>query len=102
MEQEKTSPQAMAAHYEHWQASGLSQMAYSNAHGLTFHKFNYWCRKFQKAAGHCGSQASCFVSVRVKEPVSSSAVWLEVERADGSRIRFYQPVEAAFLKSLLS
>ena len=84
MEQEKTTPQAMAAHFQYWQASG------------------YWCRKFQKAAGHCGSQASGFVSVRVKEPVSSSAVWLEVERADGSRIRFYQPVEATFLKSLLS
>lgn len=91
----------MAAHYQSWQASGLSQMAYSNAHGLTFHKFNYWCRKFQRAVGHSSTPVSGFVSVRVKEPVSSSA-WLEIERIDGSRIRFYQPVEAAFLKSLLS
>jgi hypothetical protein len=101
MEQEKTTPQSMAAHFQHWQTSGLSQMAYSNAHGLTFHKFNYWCRKFQKATGHSGIPVSGFVSVRVKEPVSTSAVWLEVERSDGSRIRFYQPVEATFLKSLL-
>jgi hypothetical protein len=101
MEQEKTTRQAMAIHFQHWQASGLSQMAYSNAHGLTFHKFNYWCRKFQKAAGHCGAPASGFVSVRVKEPANTSTAWLEIERADGSRIRFYQPVEATFLKSLL-
>src|SRR5688500_8085216 len=100
MEQEKTTRQAMASHYEHWQASGLSQMAYSHAHGLTFHKFNYWCRKFQQPAGR--NDTSGFVAVRVKESVSTSAVWLEVERADGSRIRFYQPVEAAFLKTLLS
>ena len=99
MEQEKTSPQAMAAHYQHWQASGLSQMAYSKAHGLTFHKFNYWCRKFQQPATK--SDTGGFVSVRVKEPANSSAAWLEIERADGSKIRFYQPVEAAFLKSLL-
>ncbi len=89
----------MAAHYEHWQVSGLSQMAYSQAHGLTFHKFNYWCRKFQQPATK--SDTSGFVSVRVKEPAISSAAWLEIERADGSKIRFYQPVEAAFLKSLL-
>ena len=92
----------MATHYQNWQTSGLSQMAYSNAHGLTFHKFNYWCRKFQKVAGHSGPQASGFVAVRVKEQASASAAWLEIEQADGCRIRFYQPVEAAFLKSLLS
>jgi hypothetical protein len=91
----------MATHFQHWQGSGLSQMAYSNAHGLTFHKFNYWCRKFQKAAGHSGTPVSGFVSVRVKEPAYASTAWLEIERADGSRIRFYQPVEATFLKSLL-
>jgi hypothetical protein len=33
---------------------------------------------------------------------SASTVWLEVEQVDGSKIRFYQPVEAAFLKTLLS
>jgi hypothetical protein len=101
MEQEKTTRQAMATHFQHWQASSLSQMAYSNAHGLTFHKFNYWCRKFQKAAGRSSAPVSGFVSVRVKEPVNTFIAWLEIERADGSRIRFYQPVEAAFLKSLL-
>jgi hypothetical protein len=101
MEQEKTTPQAMAAHFQYWQASGLSQMAYSTAHGLTFHKFNYWCRKFQKAAGHSGASTSGFVSVRVKEAANTSTAWLEIERVDGSRIRFYQPMEAAFLKSLL-
>ena len=100
MEQEKSTPQTMAAHYEHWQASGLSQIAYSQAHGLTFHKFNYWCRKFQQPAAK--SQAAGFVSVRVKEPANSSVAWLEIERADGSKIRFYQPVEATFLKSLLN
>jgi hypothetical protein len=100
MEQEKTFPQAMAAYYQHWQASGLSQMAYSKAQGLTFSKFNYWCRKFQQPAAI--SDAGGFVSVRVKEPASSSLAWLQIERIDGSRIRFYQPVEAAFLKTLLS
>lgn len=102
MEQEKNTRQAMAAHYEHWQASGLSQMAYSQAHGLTFHKFNYWCRKFQQPASKSDTGDSGFVSVRVKEPANASAVWLEVDRADGSKIRFYRPVEAAFLKTLLS
>jgi NADPH dehydrogenase (quinone) len=55
MEQAKTSPQAMATHYQHWQASGLSQMANSKAHGLTFSKFNYWCRKFQQPAAKSDS-----------------------------------------------
>ena len=89
----------MAAHYAHWQASGLSQIAYSQAHGLTFHKFNYWCRKFQQPVAK--SDVDGFVAVRVKEPASTCTAWLEIERADGSKIRFYQPVEAAFLKSLL-
>jgi hypothetical protein len=101
MEQEKTTRQAMATHFQHWQTSGLSQMAYSNVHGLTFHKFNYWCRKFQKAGFHSDAPASGFVSVRVKEPAHASTAWLEIERADGSRIRFYQPIEVTFLKSLL-
>lgn len=99
MEQEKTS-QTMAAHYKNWQSSGLSQMAYSKVHGLTFHKFNYWCRKFQQPVTK--SDTAGFVSVQLKEPASASAAWLEIERVDGSKIRFYQPVEAAFLKSLLS
>ncbi len=90
----------MAVHYQHWQSSDLSQVAYSKAHGLTFHKFNYWCRKFQQPAAE--SDTGGFVSVRVKESANASAIWLEVERADGSKIRFYQPVEAAFLKTLLS
>jgi hypothetical protein len=94
--------QAMAAHYQHWQASGISQKAYSKANGLTFHKFNYWCRKFQQPASKPAAQTAGFVSVRVKEPVTSSAIWLEVERGDGSKIRFYQPVDAAFLKTILS
>ena len=101
MEPEKTTAQAMAAHFQHWQTSGLSQMAYSNAHGLSFHKFNYWCRKFQKTASPSSTPISGFVSVRVKEPAPASTAWLEIERADGSRIRFYQLVEAAYLKSLL-
>jgi hypothetical protein len=78
MEQHKTSAQAMATHYQDWKASGLRQVAYSNANGLTFHKFNCWCRKFQQAACHSDTRASGFVLVWVKKPGSASHCFLAI------------------------
>ena len=35
-------------HYEAFKASGLRRTNYSRKHQLVYHRFSYWCRKFNQ------------------------------------------------------
>lgn len=84
---------------EAWQASGLSQQSFCKTHGIAYSGFHYWYKKYGHAKN--GGASPDFLPVRIKHTVSNLPV-VELVLADGRRLNFYQVVDAAFLRSLLS
>jgi len=99
MRRNSTVHQEMFGHYQSWQQSGLSQIGFCTLHGITFHKFNYWVRKFDSGDSKGKTPSGGFLSVAIKEPSSDCKV--EIIRVDGTRIQFHGAVDAGFIKSLL-
>lgn len=91
--------QEMFNHYQSWQQSGLSQIGFCTLHGITFHKFNYWVRKFDSGDVKGKASSGGFLSVAIKQPVADCKV--EIIRLDGTRIQFHGAVDAGFIRSLL-
>ena len=99
MESESILQNEMANHVLSWRQSGLGQMEYCRQNQVVFSRFNYWVRKLrQKEEPGAG-----FVTIKLKkEPGHYSAKpALELVLPDGSRVNFYHPVDAAFIKSIL-
>jgi len=91
--------QEMFGHYQSWQQSGLSQIGFCTLHGITFHKFNYWVRKFDSGDTKGKASSVGFLSVAIKQPAADCKV--EIIRLDGTRIQFHGAVDVGFIKSLL-
>ena len=91
--------QEMFSHYQSWQQSGLSQLGFCTLHGITFHKFNYWVRKFDSGESKGNSSSGGFLSVAIKQP--STDCRIEIIRTDDTRIQFHGAVAAGFIKILL-
>ncbi len=99
MRKNSTLQQEMFVHYQSWQQSGLSQIGFCTLHGITFHKFNYWVRKFDSGDTKGKSSSGGFLSVAIKQPAADCKV--EIIRLDGTRIQFHGAVDAGFIKNLL-
>lgn len=84
---------------EAWQASGLSQQSFCKSQGVAYSGFHYWYKKYRHVKN--GSGSPDFLPVRIKHSLSHLPV-VEVILADGRRLNFYQAVDVAFLRSLLS
>ncbi len=94
-----TLQQEMYSHYQSWQQSGLTQIGFCTLHGITFHKFNYWVRKFGSGDTKYNASSGGFLSVAIKQP--SADCKIEIIRLDGTRIQFHGAVDAGYIKSLL-
>lgn len=99
MRNNSTLHQEMFSHYQNWQQSGLSQIGFCTLNGITFHKFNYWVRKFDSGIIKAEAQSGGFLSVAIKQPAADCKV--EIIRVDGTRIQFHGTLDASFIKSLL-
>jgi len=99
MRKNSTLQEEMFGHYQSWQQSGLSQIGFCTLHGITFHKFNYWVRKFDSGDTNEKSSSGGFLSEAIKQPVADCKV--EIIRLDGTRIQFHGAVDAGFIRSLL-
>ncbi len=57
-------------HYEAFKASGLLRTNYSRKHQLVYHRFSYWCRRFNRALENTpdesASVAANFVPVHMR------------------------------------
>ena len=86
-----------------WEASGKTQQAFCQEKGLSYAKFQYWCKKYREHFSR-DKQSSPFVSVMVKEPevTYNSGVAMELIYPDGRRVIFKQAVKASFLKAQLA
>ena len=87
----------MEGHYHCWKKGGISKKAYCDHHGLGYHTFLYWVAKINPAADSPGGFSELAL------PVNSlfSAAGIEIEYANGTRIRLQGDFTAAFIKSLL-
>lgn len=96
-----TLQQLMFSLIEIWKGSDKSQQEFCKEKDLDYHKFQYWFRKYK--AIHfpdlITDKKFSFKEIKLKPQPSAPAV--ELVFPDGRKIIFHQPVEAAFLRSLL-
>lgn len=88
---------------ESWKASGQSQAQYCQEYQIALSNFSYWLKKY-KVAHESVSPDGSFVEVRVKKAIAVpvSPVVMDLVLPDGRRVNFYHPVDASYLRSLLS
>lgn len=87
---------------EVWRASNLTQLDFCREKDIDYQKFHYWLRKYKVSRGEIasGKVASSFIKVDLPSMVTTGVV--ELCLPDGRKLIFHQPVEVAFLRSLLS
>jgi hypothetical protein len=102
-------PSEMLTHIEQWQSLSISKKQYCKQSNLSYDKFQYWCDKYNTLS----ASESNFIPlspVNLKQdhswrqtcsPPSVSQLWLELLNANGTVVRFYQPVAETYLKHLL-
>jgi hypothetical protein len=110
--------------YERFQRSDLSQNAFCQVEGISKGKFNYWCRKFKQMPSvplistdyvPLISTEKTKVGNKVNQlnepsgftplslPITQTPTPLMVLDIVGKgRLEFYAPVEASFLRALIS
>lgn len=91
----------MFAMVSHWQQSRQSQKSYCEQHGIRYHVFHYWYKRFRDSQGV--NQDATFIPLQIKslQTVSTNA-GIELILADGKRVLFYQSVSADFIKAIIS
>jgi hypothetical protein len=85
-----------------WLASGITQKAFSQRHGLALHLMPYWVAKYRKA--HPSVQltpttASGFIQLATPQATVSK---MEVVLPSGAVIRFSSLIPVTYLQELLS
>ena len=90
----KTNDEEMFAVIEEWQRSKLSQKQYCRDHGLGYHIFHYWYRKYR------GLQATPATSGFVQIKPVTAGPFAEFCFPGGSRVIFHEPVGVEYLKAL--
>lgn len=94
-------PQPAEDIVEGWKQSRLSQVSFCKQEGISYYKFQYLCRKLRRQENKQYQSGGHFVKLRIKEPVQA-AVAMEIHFPGGQRLIFHQPVEADYIKKLLS
>ena len=90
---------AMFSMIESWKDSGQSQQEFCKTKGFAYSGFHYWYKKYRHEKN--ADTSPSFVAVHFqKAPIGSPIA--ELILPDGRRLNFYQPVEASFLRTLLS
>ena len=100
--QNKESEQQMFIMLKHWQESGLSQKLYCEQHGIRYHVFHYWYKRFRDSQAD-GKKEGTFIPLQIKPQVPAGInAGIELLLADGHRLLFHQPVSADFIKAIIS
>ncbi len=70
---------------DHWKTTEQSQTVYCQAHGISYHQFGYWCRKFRsEERSDSSASPGGFIPVRLQKETSADG--LSVILPSGSRI----------------
>ena len=97
-----TRQSKMFSMIESWKASGQSQHVFCKEQAIVYSNFHYWYKKYKDQHGQ-GSNGEVFLPVKIKKSVTLSpgSVVMELALENGSRLIFYQTVDASYLRSLL-
>ena len=83
-----------------WQGSGLSQKVFCEQHGVRYHVFHYWFKRYRDKDS--GSSPGNFIPIQIKSSEADTRnAGIELILADGKRVLFHQPVSAAFIKAII-
>jgi hypothetical protein len=102
-------PLYMVKHIDQWQSLGISKKQYCKQSNLSYHKFQYWCIKHNQLPASEGNfiplspvdRNQTHAPVQTCSPPAVSQPWLELLNANGTVVRFYQPIAESYLKHLL-
>lgn len=81
-------------------SSGISQRAFCEQHEVVPHIFYYWLSRYRLK--HTALKQTGFIPVSVTAVKQSESATMEVLGVNGNRILFYDHVDPAYLKKLLS
>lgn len=98
---ELTTQQLMFSLIEVWQRSDKSQQEFCNEKDIEYQKFTYWFRKYKAVHSPTGTDSKFFKQIKLKEQ-SQVSTHVELVLPDGRKLIFHQPVDASFLRALLS
>lgn len=84
-----------------WQESGLTQKKFIETENISMNHFQYWLKRYKKQ--NEVPQTKGFIKLPLPEKAGHSEnVFLEILCANGTRLRFFNAVEIAQLKKLIS
>ena len=84
-----------------WQQSEISQKQYCEQHGIRYHVFHYWYKRFRES--QADNKDATFIPLQINPPVAAGInAGIELVFADGKRLLFHQPVSADFIKAIIS
>lgn len=105
MQYSSEAEQQMFSMIESWQQSSLNQKAWCEQHGIRYHVFHYWYKKYRDT--QLSDKQRGFIPLQIKPtftasiPTLPATVHTELVLTDGKRLIFHQPVSADYLKALL-
>lgn len=84
-----------------WQQSEVSQKLYCEQHGIRYHVFHYWYKRFRES--RADNKVRTFIPLQIKAPATAGInAGIELVLANGNRILFHEPVSADFIKSIIN
>lgn len=96
----------MLSLYNNWLTSGQSKKGFAEAHGLRSNTFHYWIKKFKNknAAPTVSPVKGGFDRLSIDSPtlVAKAQALAIINFPSGIRVEFYSPLDAGFLKTLVS
>lgn len=94
-----TKQQLMFSLIEVWKNGSQTQQDFCKEKDLNYQQFQYWLRRYKQTTEPDSSQPS-FTQVKLKpQQVTTGAT--ELVFPDGRKLIFHQPVDVAFLRSLI-
>jgi transposase-like protein len=95
----RLSEQAMFTLIEEQQDTGDNVRSFCARHNISQSRFYYWLRKYRKL-GPASAAEPGFTLLKLQAE-TPNPVFCELIAASGERIRFFQPVSASFLRSII-
>lgn len=99
---DQTTQQLMFSLIEVWKSSTQNQQEFCKEKDLDYQKFQYWFRKYRALHSEDRTDTKFFKQVKIKPTGSTYSAAVELVFPDGRKVIFRQPVEASFLRVLLS
>lgn len=94
-----TKQQLMFSLIEVWKKGDQTQQDFCKEKELDYQQFQYWLRRYKQTI-EPGLTQGQFTQVKLRTPVVTSGA-LELVFPDGRKLIFHQPVDAAFVRSLI-